>query len=104
MSGQSDPEPPQPLVVRGTDSMPWGDYSNQQPQKCLDYPSPTSSGSRQQVSFRTDTSNMMKQSRSEPISLSTLDRDCFIIPVQRLDRFLPAGLPVPVRINYVILK
>jgi hypothetical protein len=33
-------------------------------------------------------------SRSEPISLSTLDRDCFIIPVRSLDRFLPAGVPV----------
>lgn len=33
-------------------------------------------------------------SRSEPISLSTLDQDCFIIPVRSLERFLPAGLPV----------
>lgn len=32
--------------------------------------------------------------RNEPISLSTLDRDCFIIPVHSLDRFLPAGIPV----------
>lgn len=36
----------------------------------------------------------MQGSRSEPISLTTLDRDCFIIPVQSLDRFLPAGIPV----------
>ncbi|CAG9798772.1 unnamed protein product [Chironomus riparius] len=34
-------------------------------------------------------------SRSEPISLSTLEQDCFIIPVRSLDRFLPAGLPLP---------
>lgn len=33
-------------------------------------------------------------SRTEPLSLSTLDRDCFIIPVHSLDRFLPAGIPV----------
>ena len=33
-------------------------------------------------------------SRSEPISLSTLDQDCFIIPVRSLERFLPAGIPV----------
>lgn len=32
--------------------------------------------------------------RTEPISLSTLDRDCFIIPVHSLERFLPAGIPV----------
>lgn len=32
--------------------------------------------------------------RNEPVSLSTLDRDCFIIPVHSLDRFLPAGIPV----------
>lgn len=33
-------------------------------------------------------------SRSEPISLATLDRDCFIIPIRSLERFLPAGVPV----------
>ncbi|XP_058984930.1 phosphatidylinositol 3-kinase 2-like isoform X3 [Musca domestica] len=33
--------------------------------------------------------------RSEPISLATLDRDCFIIPVHSVDRFLPAGIPLP---------
>ncbi|XP_023287991.1 uncharacterized protein LOC105695876 isoform X1 [Orussus abietinus] len=31
--------------------------------------------------------------RSEPISLATLDRDCFIIPLASLERFLPAGVP-----------
>ncbi|KAJ8674036.1 hypothetical protein QAD02_005298 [Eretmocerus hayati] len=31
--------------------------------------------------------------RSEPISLATLDRDCFIIPLAALERFLPAGVP-----------
>lgn len=29
-------------------------------------------------------------------TLSGLDRDCFIIPVHSLDRFLPAGVPMPV--------
>lgn len=33
--------------------------------------------------------------RAEPITLATLDRDCFIIPVASLDRFLPAGVPMP---------
>ncbi|XP_075167003.1 uncharacterized protein LOC142239111 isoform X6 [Haematobia irritans] len=33
--------------------------------------------------------------RTEPISLATLDRDCFIIPVHSVDRFLPAGIPLP---------
>ena len=30
----------------------------------------------------------------EPVTLATLNRDCFIIPVASLDRFLPAGVPV----------
>ncbi|XP_055705489.1 uncharacterized protein LOC129803154 isoform X3 [Phlebotomus papatasi] len=34
--------------------------------------------------------------RTEPISLATLDRDCFIIPMQSLNRFLPDGIPLPV--------
>ncbi|KOX78830.1 hypothetical protein WN51_08589 [Melipona quadrifasciata] len=33
--------------------------------------------------------------RGEPISLATLDRDCFIIPLASLERFLPAGVPIP---------
>ncbi|XP_059608734.1 uncharacterized protein LOC132256381 isoform X2 [Phlebotomus argentipes] len=33
--------------------------------------------------------------RTEPISLATLDRDCFIIPMQSLNRFLPDGIPLP---------
>ncbi|XP_024225078.1 uncharacterized protein LOC100747104, partial [Bombus impatiens] len=32
--------------------------------------------------------------RGEPISLATLDRDCFIIPLASLERFLPAGVPI----------
>lgn len=35
--------------------------------------------------------------RAEPITLATLDRDCFIIPVASLDRFLPAGVPVSLK-------
>ncbi|XP_034944410.1 uncharacterized protein [Chelonus insularis] len=31
--------------------------------------------------------------RGEPKSLATLDRDCFIIPLASLERFLPAGVP-----------
>ncbi|XP_059470651.1 uncharacterized protein LOC132193783 [Neocloeon triangulifer] len=33
--------------------------------------------------------------QSGPISLKTLDRDCFIIPITSLDRFLPAGVTLP---------
>uniref|UniRef100_A0A1B6D658 DUF7153 domain-containing protein n=1 Tax=Clastoptera arizonana TaxID=38151 RepID=A0A1B6D658_9HEMI len=33
--------------------------------------------------------------RAEPITLATIDRDCFIIPVASVDRFLPAGVPLP---------
>jgi hypothetical protein len=32
-------------------------------------------------------------------TLSGLERDCFIIPVHSLDRFLPAGVPLPVGIR-----
>lgn len=32
--------------------------------------------------------------------LSGLDRDCFIIPVHSLDRFLPSGVPMPVGIKF----
>ena len=39
--------------------------------------------------------------RNEPISLATLDRDCFIIPVHSVDRFLPAGIPVSIEIKNV---
>ena len=38
--------------------------------------------------------------RSEPISLAMLDRDCFIIPLAALERFLPAGVPVCTRELY----
>lgn len=46
------------------------------------------------VSFSGHGNNIVVGARNEPISLSTLDRDCFIIPVHSLDRFLPAGIPV----------
>lgn len=32
--------------------------------------------------------------RNEPITLATMERDCFIIPAHSLDRFLPDGIPV----------
>ncbi|XP_055630929.1 uncharacterized protein LOC129771373 isoform X3 [Toxorhynchites rutilus septentrionalis] len=47
------------------------------------------------VSFGQPGSGGFVSSRSEPISLATLDKDCFIIPVHSLDRFLPAGIPLP---------
>lgn len=46
------------------------------------------------VSFSGNGNNIVVGTRNEAISLSTLDRDCFIIPVHSLDRFLPAGIPV----------
>ncbi|XP_055630932.1 uncharacterized protein LOC129771373 isoform X6 [Toxorhynchites rutilus septentrionalis] len=48
-----------------------------------------------EVSFGQPGSGGFVSSRSEPISLATLDKDCFIIPVHSLDRFLPAGIPLP---------
>lgn len=48
----------------------------------------------QAVSFSGHGNNIVFGTRNEPISLSTLERDCFIIPVHSLDRFLPAGIPV----------
>lgn len=32
--------------------------------------------------------------RTEPLSLATLERDCFVIPAHALSRFLPDGVPV----------
>jgi len=32
-------------------------------------------------------------------NMGALDRDCFIIPVHSLDRFLPAGVPLPKHAN-----
>ncbi|KAE8742241.1 hypothetical protein FOCC_FOCC012212 [Frankliniella occidentalis] len=37
----------------------------------------------------------LPMSRSEPVSLAHLDRDCFIIPLHAVDRFLPEGVPMP---------
>ncbi|XP_032455762.1 uncharacterized protein LOC100123617 isoform X6 [Nasonia vitripennis] len=64
---------------------------------------PTSAAASRQVSFsgnRTSGSSYTpllvqgsSPARSEPISLATLDRDCFIIPLASLERFLPAGVP-----------
>lgn len=68
MSGGSDPEPPQPLVTRRPSvSLP---------------------------KWATSPSAPVAAARLQPLSLSTLDRDCFIIPVHSLDRFLPDGVPV----------
>lgn len=46
------------------------------------------------VSFSGNGNNIVVGTRNEPVSLSQLDRDCFIIPVHSLSRFLPAGIPV----------
>ncbi|XP_070524649.1 uncharacterized protein [Cardiocondyla obscurior] len=71
----------------------------QQKETC-DPPTPTAS--RQQVSFSGNRASGTytplvvsgnSPPRGEPISLATLDRDCFIIPLASLERFLPAGVP-----------
>lgn len=63
---------------------------------------PTPTASRQQVSFSGNRTSGTytplvvsgnSPPRGEPISLATLDRDCFIIPLASLERFLPAGVP-----------
>ncbi|XP_018326095.1 uncharacterized protein LOC108737635 isoform X2 [Agrilus planipennis] len=72
----SEPDFPQPLIDRNTDAL-------------LKWPStPTKTTPTRQVSF---SSGKEETSRT----LSQLDRDCFIIPVHSLDRFLPAGVPLP---------
>ncbi|KAJ0183476.1 hypothetical protein K1T71_001452 [Dendrolimus kikuchii] len=72
LSGGSGPEnePPQPLVTRepGVSLLRW------------DRPSTTANERR----------------RTEPVSLATLEKDCFVIPAHALDRFLPEGVPLPV--------
>ncbi|XP_063909316.1 uncharacterized protein LOC135126978 isoform X2 [Zophobas morio] len=73
---------PQPLVVRtpSVSMMKWPST-----------PSPTKTTPTRQVSF-----NYGKDGASEVVrTLSGLERDCFIIPVHSLDRFLPAGVPMP---------
>lgn len=62
-------EPPQPLVTRepSVSLMRW------------DRPTATTGHERR---------------RTEPVSLATLERDCFVIPAHALDRFLPDGVPV----------
>lgn len=68
----AEPEPPQPLVTRepSVSLMRW------------DRPSAHHA--------TTD------RRRTEPVSLATLERDCFVIPAHALDRFLPDGVPLPV--------
>ncbi|KAJ9582499.1 hypothetical protein L9F63_003192, partial [Diploptera punctata] len=62
-------------------------------------PTPTAS---RQVSFSSgartgtgsyNTATSPTAANREPVTLATLNRDCFIIPVASLDRFLPAGVP-----------
>ncbi|XP_071051641.1 uncharacterized protein [Onthophagus taurus] len=69
----------QPLVVRSPSV------------SLIKWPSPKNTPTRQ-VSFNYSEQN----NNNEPSrNLSGLDRDCFIIPVHSLERFLPAGVPIP---------
>jgi hypothetical protein len=53
----------------------------------------TSKQQQQQQQSSGNTNNSPNR-LGKPVSLNTLDRDCFIIPVTSLDRFLPAGVTV----------
>ncbi|XP_037969627.2 uncharacterized protein LOC105394757 isoform X1 [Plutella xylostella] len=70
-----EPEPPQPLVNRepSVSLMRW----ERAPSRAAHCPG-------------------ADKRRSEPVSLATLQRDCFVIPAHALDRFLPDGVPLPV--------
>ncbi|XP_049953131.1 uncharacterized protein LOC126469865 isoform X1 [Schistocerca serialis cubense] len=50
---------------------------------------------QQQHQHQQQQQQQQQQAPAEPVTLATLNRDCFIIPVASLDRFLPAGVPMP---------
>ncbi|KAK4883462.1 hypothetical protein RN001_006781 [Aquatica leii] len=77
----SETDLPQPLVIRSPSEtlMKW-------PQ------TPTKTTPTRQVNFNRGNDNHISDVAR---TLSELDRDCFIIPVHSLDRFLPAGVPMP---------
>ncbi|XP_059608732.1 uncharacterized protein LOC132256381 isoform X1 [Phlebotomus argentipes] len=84
---------PQPLVDRrpSLSLLKWGSTRR------YEVPTPTV---LRQVTFGNSSNNNCgtvahNGVRTEPISLATLDRDCFIIPMQSLNRFLPDGIPLP---------
>lgn len=76
----SDTDLPQPLVIRNPSEtlMRWPN-------------TPTKTTPTRQVNFNRGNEGHGEIART----LSDLDRDCFIIPVHSLDRFLPAGVPLP---------
>lgn len=55
-----------------------------------------------QVSFNYNHDNQGNETVAK--KLSGLDRDCFIIPVHSLDRFLPSGVPMPVGTKLYCVK
>ncbi|PZC78192.1 uncharacterized protein LOC110376076 isoform X1 [Helicoverpa armigera] len=71
-----EPEPPQPLVTRepSVSLLRW----DRGPATTTTVPTTTD------------------RRRTEPVSLATLQKDCFVIPAHALDRFLPDGVPLPV--------
>nr|CAH7760028.1 unnamed protein product [Callosobruchus chinensis] len=88
--------PPQPLVVRSpsaTMSIKWPPGGGGQAPPARHHNqnlSPMAAHVNRQVNF-----NYGKDGTEPGRTLSGLDRDCFIIPVHSLDRFLPAGVPMP---------
>ncbi|XP_021707095.1 uncharacterized protein LOC5578048 isoform X1 [Aedes aegypti] len=92
----STPQPPLSAIVDHRLRLPPSVPSRVRlsPGRRLDHDAATATA--RQVSFGGQPgSGGFVSSRSEPISLATLDKDCFIIPVHSLDRFLPAGIPLP---------
>ncbi|KAG5675814.1 hypothetical protein PVAND_005685 [Polypedilum vanderplanki] len=65
--------------------------------RCVDINAhaPQLTGTKVNFSGQNGSATGFANSRSEPISLSTLEQDCFVIPIRSLDRFLPAGIPLP---------
>lgn len=77
---------PQPLVVRSP-SVSLMKWPGQIPAK-------TTPTRQVNFSYGNERSHVDAQQ-----ALSELDKDCFIIPVHSLDRFLPAGVPMPKPVN-----
>ncbi|GLV31862.1 uncharacterized protein CBL_07622 [Carabus blaptoides fortunei] len=94
-----DQEPPQPLVVRSpsVSLIKW-------PSTPVRSPSPTGYPPSKPHTQPPENNNNNNSggggggltTAAQPVSLTALDRDCFIIPVHSVDRFLPAGVPLPV--------
>lgn len=79
-----EPEPPQPLVTRepSVSLLRWD---------------------RGPATTPTVPTTDHRHRRTEPVSLATLQKDCFVIPAHALDRFLPDGVPVSIFFFFLFL-